>query len=97
MVGFMAGVTVQIVLGQLIALTGFESAYANKVESAADLVAHAGRIDLPTTLVGLATVALILLLMRSRLRLFAMATAQWRSPSSSSWRCRFSMRGAPER
>ena len=75
MVGFMAGVSVQIVLGQLIALTGFESAYANRVESAADLVAHAGRIDLPTTLVGLATVALILLLMRSRLKLFAMATA----------------------
>ncbi len=75
MVGFMAGVSVQIVLGQLIALTGFESAYTNKVESAADLVVHADRIDLPTTLVGLATVALILLLMRSRLRLFAMAAA----------------------
>jgi SulP family sulfate permease len=75
MVGFMAGVSVQIVLGQLIALTGFKSAYTNKVESAADLVAHAGRIDLPTTLVGLLTVSLILLLMRSRLRLFAMATA----------------------
>jgi SulP family sulfate permease len=75
MVGFMAGVSVQIVLGQLIALTGFKSAYTNKVESAADLVVHAGRIDLPTTLVGVATVALILLLMRSRVRLFAMATA----------------------
>jgi len=73
MVGFMAGVSVQIVLGQLTALTGFKSSYANKVESATDMVVHAGRADLSTTLVGLATVALILVMRRSRLKLFAMA------------------------
>ena len=75
MVGFMAGVSVQIVLGQLMALTGFKSGHSNKVAAVADLAAHAGRSDLATTLVGLATVALILLMRRSALRLFAMATS----------------------
>ena len=75
MVGFMAGVSVQIALGQLTALAGFKSAYANKVESAVDLFGHIGRADLPTTLVGLATVALVVVVMRTRIRLVAMAMA----------------------
>ena len=75
MVGFMAGVSVQIVLGQLTALTGFKSSYTNKVESATDMVVHIGRTDLSTTLVGLSTVALIVVMMRTRIRLFAMAAA----------------------
>ena len=74
MVGFMAGVSVQIVAGQMTSLTGFKSSYSNKVESAADTFVHIGRADLPTTLVGLATIALIIIMMRSRIRLFAMAT-----------------------
>lgn len=74
MVGFMAGVSVQIVLGQATSLTGFKSGYANKVESAADMVVHIGRADLPTTLVGLGTVAFIIAMMKTRIRLFAMAT-----------------------
>jgi SulP family sulfate permease len=75
MVGFMAGVSVLIVLGQLTALTGFSSSYTNKVGRAADLFVHIGRVDVPTTLVGLATVGLIVLLMRTRFKLFAMVTA----------------------
>jgi SulP family sulfate permease len=75
MVGFMAGVSVLIVLGQLTALTGFSSSYTNKVGRAADLVVHIGKVDVPTTLVGLATVALIVLLMTTRFKLFAMVTA----------------------
>ncbi len=75
MVGFMAGVATQIILGQLLALTGFSSDYENKVAKAADMVAHIHHIDVATTLVGAVTVALILAMRRTRLKLFAMATA----------------------
>ena len=75
MVGFMTGVAVQIVLGQLGALTGFASGYDNKVARAGDLVAHAGRADLATSVLGLTTVAVVLLIGRTRAKLFAMAVA----------------------
>ena len=75
MVGFMAGVAVQIVLGQLGALTGFSSAQQNKVLKAVDLVSHAGSIDPATTVIGAITIALILLISLTRARLFAMAAA----------------------
>jgi len=75
MVGFMLGVSVQIILSQLLALTAFSSSYSNKVVKAADVVMHAGRIDVPTLVVGLVTIALILLLLRTRLKLFAMVGA----------------------
>ncbi len=75
MVGFMTGVAVQIVLGQLGALTGFASGYDNKVLKAGDLVAHAGRIDPATLAVGLVTVALVLLIGLTKAKLFAMAVA----------------------
>ena len=75
MVGFMTGVAVQIVLGQLGALTGFSSGYDNKVLKAGDLVAHAGRIDPATLVLGLFTVAVVLLITRTKAKLFAMAVA----------------------
>ena len=75
MVGFMAGVAVQIVLGQLGALTGFSSAQQNKVLKAVDLVSHAGSIDPATTVIGAITIAVILLISLTRARLFAMAAA----------------------
>jgi SulP family sulfate permease len=75
MVGFMAGISVTILLGQLAALTGFSSAYDNRVEKAADMLVHLGNVDLATTTIGLATVVLVLALRRTRLRLFAMAIA----------------------
>ncbi len=75
MVGFMAGVSVQIVLGQLTALTGFDSAAATWVGRVADLLAHPGGADRATVAVGVATVLLIVLLMKSRAKLFAMAAA----------------------
>jgi len=75
MIGFMAGVAAQIILGQLGALTGFKSASTNKLAGAADLVAHADRVEVATVTIGLVTVALIVLLKRTRFRYFAMATA----------------------
>lgn len=75
MVGFMAGVAVQIILSQLTVVTGFVSAHENRVARVADMLLHPGAIDAPTLLVGVATVALAVVLARTRLRLFAMALA----------------------
>jgi len=75
MVGFMAGISVTILCGQLAALTGYASAYENKVAKAVDTLLHLGQLDVTTTVVGLTTVALVLLLRRTRLRLYAMAIA----------------------
>jgi SulP family sulfate permease len=75
MVGFMTGVAVQIVLSQLGAFTGFSSGYENKVVKAGDLVAHAGRVDPATLALGLATVAVVLVVGRTKAKLFAMAVA----------------------
>ncbi len=50
MVGFMAGISVTILCGQLAALTGFTSAYENKVAKAADTLVHLGNVDLATTI-----------------------------------------------
>ncbi len=75
MVGFMAGISVTILCGQLAALTGFTSTYENKVAKAVDTLVHAGSVDPATTAVGFATVALVLTLRHTRARLFGMALA----------------------
>ena len=75
MIGLMAGIGVQILLSQLGALTGFSSRYDNKILEAADLFIHPGASDVETTAIGLATVLLVVVLRRTRLKLFAMALA----------------------
>jgi SulP family sulfate permease len=75
MIGLMGGIGVTILLSQLGALTGFSSRYHNKVVGAADLFMHPGASDVGTTVIGLTTVVLVVLLRRTRLRLFAMALA----------------------
>ncbi len=75
MVGFMAGISVTILCGQLAALTGYASVFENKVLKAADTLMHLGKFDPATTVIGLTTVALVLVLRRTRLKLYAMAVA----------------------
>ena len=75
MIGLMAGIGVTILLSQLGALTGFSSRYDNKVLKAADLFMHPGGSDAPTAVIGFTTVVLVVLLRRTRLKLFAMALA----------------------
>ena len=75
MIGLMAGIGVQILLSQLGALTGFSSRYDNKLLKAADLFIHPGASDVETTVIGFATVLLVVVLRRTRLKLFAMALA----------------------
>ncbi|MGE5228099.1 MAG: SulP family inorganic anion transporter [Deltaproteobacteria bacterium] len=75
MIGLMAGIGVTILLSQLGALTGFSSRYDDKLLKAADLFMHPGASDVETTAIGLATVLLVVVLRRTRLKLFAMALA----------------------
>jgi len=75
MVGFIIGVCILIILGQLGDLTGYSSEYSNKVAKTVDLLFHFGEIDWPTLAVGLATIALILLLNLTVVRKFSMVVA----------------------
>lgn len=75
MTGFLNGVAVLIILGQLGDLTGYRSAFANSVARALDLLLNVGRIDVATTVIGALTLALIVLLLRSPWRKFAFIIA----------------------
>jgi len=68
MVGFMNGVAILIILGQLGDFTGYASGYANKVARTVDLLFNLDKVDLPTLAVGLTTVILILVLQKTKLR-----------------------------
>jgi sulfate permease, SulP family len=75
MTGFLNGVAVLIILGQLGDLTGYQSPFSNSVARALDLLLRLPRIDIPTTIIGLLTLALIVLLFRTRLGRFAFIMA----------------------
>jgi SulP family sulfate permease len=75
MVGFINGVCILIILGQLGDLTGYASEYANKIAKTVDLLLNLGEISWPTLAVGLVTIALILGLGRTPVRKFAMVLA----------------------
>lgn len=78
MVGFMTGVAVLIILGQISDLTGYDPTCelcGNKVMAALDTVLNFQSIQLPSLITGLATMALILGLNRTPLRKFSMVIA----------------------
>jgi SulP family sulfate permease len=75
MVGFITGVCILIILGQLGDLTGYSSEYSNKVVKTVDLVLHFDEVSWTTLAVGLVTVGLILLLGRTPVSKFAMVLA----------------------
>jgi len=75
MTGFLNGVAVLIILGQLGDLTGFRSAFSNNVVRSLDLLLNLGRISIPTTIIGVLTLALIVLLLQTSLRKFAFLIA----------------------
>ena len=75
MTGFLNGVAVLIILGQLGDLTGFSSAYANNVARALDLFLHLGRMHLATALTGVLTLGGIVLLLATPWRKFAFIIA----------------------
>ncbi len=75
MLGFMTGVAVLIILGQISDLTGYDSSFSNNVLAAIDTLLHPGQIELSSLLIGLLTMGLIVLLGRTPVRKFAMVIA----------------------
>ncbi len=75
MTGFLNGVAVLIILGQLGDLTGYRSQFSNSVARTLDLLLRLPQIEIPTTIVGLATLALIVLLLHTPFRRFAFIIA----------------------
>ena len=75
MIGFFTGVATVLILGQLSDLTGYVSEFDNTVMQAIDLLLHPGEIDMPTLLVGLATIGIIILLDRTKLKNYSLAIA----------------------
>ncbi len=73
--GFLTGVAVSIVLGQIPSFTGAVSDADNKVLRTVDIILHPSRIDISTLVLGAATIALVLLLERTPIKRFAMALA----------------------
>ena len=66
MVGFISAVGVNIILGQLANLTGYKAEGANRVVRAVNTVIHPGELHLQSLAIGVVTVALILVLERTR-------------------------------
>ena len=68
MIGFLTGVAVNIVLGQIPDLTGVPAQGQFALAKAFDVITHPGEIDVPTLLAGLGALATLLGLGRTRLR-----------------------------
>ncbi|MFV1989580.1 MAG: SulP family inorganic anion transporter [Acidimicrobiales bacterium] len=75
MVGFISGVGINIVLGQLDDFTGRNSQGANRLTQTLDLILNPGEIDLTTLAVGIFTIVLILTLERTRLGALSLVVA----------------------
>ncbi len=75
MVGFINAVGVNIVLGQLANLTGYAADGPNRVVRAFNTLINPARLDGRTLLVGVATIALIVLLERTRLKSLGLVVA----------------------
>jgi sulfate permease, SulP family len=66
MVGFISAVGVNIILGQLANLTGYKAEGGNRVVRAVNTLIHPGELHWQSLLVGVVTIALILLLERTK-------------------------------
>jgi len=75
MVGFLSAVGVNIVLGQLANFTGYQAQGSNRVVRAFDTLLHPAQLHLQTLAIGATTIALILLLARTRLGALGLVVA----------------------
>ncbi|TWI05394.1 SulP family inorganic anion transporter [Aerolutibacter ruishenii] len=66
MTGFLSGVAAVLVMDQLAPLVGYQPSGGNELVQLADLVAHVGRFDIATLLVGLGAIAILLGMRRTR-------------------------------
>ena len=67
MIGFLTGIAVNIVCGQLGDLTGVSAQGAFPLAKAVDVISHPGRINLASLFAGLGALAILLVLARTRL------------------------------
>jgi SulP family sulfate permease len=75
MVGFLTGLAVLIILGQLGDLTGLYSDESGTLTRTWDLLLHPTEIDPQTTAIGLLTLLIIILLGRTKVRNFSLVLA----------------------
>ncbi len=75
MTGFLSGLGLLTILGQVSGLTGYDSDASNKVSQTIDTLRHFSEWSLPTLIVGLVTMAVIYLASRTRYARFAFAIA----------------------
>ncbi|UCG24601.1 MAG: SulP family inorganic anion transporter, partial [Chloroflexota bacterium] len=75
MTGFVNGIATLIILGQLGNLTGYDTQGPNKVAQTRDLLRNLDQVDLPTLMVGVATILLIVVLQRTQLKSFGIVVA----------------------
>ena len=75
MVGFISGVGVLTILGQLGDLTGFDATGSNSFLKAWDLFLNLNQVVLPTFFVGMATIFLIITLEKTRLKSLGLVAA----------------------
>jgi SulP family sulfate permease len=85
MTGFVTAVGVNIVLGQLGSFTGAELEGSGRVAKTLDLLLHPGQIDLASLLVGLVTMAGIVLLQRTRLGAMGLVVAVVAGSALAAW------------
>jgi len=71
MTGFLNGVAVLIILGQLSDLTGYRSAFSNRVAQALDLLLRIGQINVQATAIGGLALVLIVALLLTPWRRYA--------------------------
>ena len=69
------GVATVLILGQVGDLTGFYSTYTNKVVQTVDLLLNLNQVNIPSLLTGLAAIAIIVLLSKTKLRNYSLAIA----------------------
>jgi SulP family sulfate permease len=67
MIGFLTGISVNIVCGQIADLTGAEAHGAFPLAKAFDVLVHPARIELASLLTGLSALAILVLLARTRI------------------------------
>jgi SulP family sulfate permease len=75
MTGFLTGIAVLIILGQLWDLTGYEGEGGSKLEQTAQLLGHLADIDIWTSIIGCGSLLLMFALDRTPLRSFNLLIA----------------------
>ncbi len=75
MTGFLTGIAVLIIMGQLWDLTGFQGEGGSKLEQTSELITNLNQIDLPTTFIGIGALVLMFVLERTKLASFNLLIA----------------------